>query len=93
MPNDLPLGMYPPLPPVEVGEWLRFDSSGDPDHDFVQVDRLTKKLIWCGKEKFSREHGALLVEIGLYDAYAGRVRKLTPENKVELDALLAGNGL
>ena len=83
------MSLYPPLPPVEVGEWLRYESSYDPDHGFVQVERLTPQLLHACGGKFSREHGAEYVGFGLYDAYVGRVRKLTAEDRAELGTILA----
>lgn len=62
---------------------------GDPDHHYVQVTRLTKKLIYVDgftePVAFSREHGALF-DVGCYDAYAGRLRKLTEADRAELAA-------
>lgn len=78
--------MYPDLPPVEVGETLRYFEPGDPDRTpyYVKVTRLTKKLIYvdgltegCA---FSREHGAYF-DVGCFNAYSGYVRKLTPDDK------------
>jgi len=82
--------MYPPLPPVEVGEWLRYQESGCPPdvYEFVQVERLSAKLIHADGLRFSREHGALF-EVGVYDAYAGRVRKITDADKPALEKFLA----
>ena len=86
--------MYPELGPVEVGEWLRYESSGDPDHYFLRVSRLTKNLIWVddfnddGAAAFSREHGALFV-VGMFDAYAGRVRKLADADRADPKYLAA----
>jgi hypothetical protein len=88
------MDMYPEIGPVEVGEWVRYESSGDPDHHFVQVAAMTKKLIYVdgftgfgvgpnGRVAFSREHGALF-EVGCYDAYAGRLRKLTDADRAEM---------
>lgn len=81
--------MYPPLGPVEIGEWLRFEASDDWRHHFVQVSRLTKKLIWIDEGwdndapiAFSREHGAMFTPF-MYDAYAGRLRKLTDEDRAD----------
>lgn len=59
--------MYPDLGPVEVGDVLRFESSGDWEVHYVTVSKLTKKLIVIDKvtdfegrpSKFSRKHGAL----------------------------------
>ena len=71
--------LYPQLPPVEVGEWLRLEQSDAWFPQFVQVERLTPKLIHAGGMTFSREHGAAYDGFGIYDAYAGRVRKLTTD--------------
>lgn len=88
--------MYPPLGPVSVGDWLRYESSGDPEHHYVQVAALSRKLIYVdgfagfdvgpnGRLAFSREHGALF-EVGCYDAYAGRLRRLTEADRAALAA-------
>lgn len=81
-------GMYPPLPPVEVGEWVRFEESGWPEVDYIRVDRMTAKLIYANGMRFSREHGAYF-DVGVYDAYAGRIRKITKEDHSAIAALYA----
>ncbi len=80
--------MYPPLPPVEVGEWLRYEKSGDWEVDYIRVERITAKLIYAEGMAFSREHGALF-DVGVYDAYAGRVRMITAEDHPRIAKLYA----
>lgn len=77
--------MYPPLGPVQVGDFLRLESSGDWETHIVKVERLTKKLIYiegCA-DGFSREHGAVF-DVGCYDAYAARLRPLSAEDRAKL---------
>lgn len=78
------MNMYPDLGPVEVGETLSFTASDMWWSDYIEVERMTKKLIYAGGMAFSRENGALF-EVGGYDAYAGRVRKLTDDDRAEIE--------
>lgn len=83
-----PESMYPPLPPVEVGEWVRFEESGWWEVDYIRIERITDKLIYADGGRFSREHGAVFL-VGIYDAYAGRIRKITEADHPRIAKLYA----
>ena len=92
VPNEkAPNPLYPPLGPVEVGEWLVYENSYQ-DREFVQVERLTPKhlVLVGGDHQFSREHGAQWSPPAMYDAYLGRVRK--PTSKEQAEHVLARRG-